>query len=273
MEQQAHLSYQQGELLLEAPADLFIPDNPLQVSLADFSGPLDILLYLIRRNKLAIENIDITKIALQYEEYLKLMKQFNLQLAAEYLVMAAILAEIKSFALLPEPEEEAEHEDMRAALIMRLQEYQVIRELAQRVAELPRLNKDFWTFQMHSPRSPVHPTKAITAEQLHRAMTSVLTRQKTHRAYQIKEEELSTEDRIQDMLKRLRKARELKSNNGFISFENFLVFAEGRNGVAVTFISLLQLIRDKLIEVIQKGNYQRIFIRLQETQADEAPQR
>ena len=263
------LSYQQGQLEFEAPAGLFIPANPLQISLADFSGPLDILLYLIRKNKIAIENIDITKIALQYEEYLKLMKQFNLQLAADYLVIAAILTEIKSISLLPEVEEE-EHEDMRLALVKRLKEYQIFQNLAIKMAELPRINRDFWTFQINYRRSGVQRRKDIQPNQLHQAMTSVLARQKIYKTYEIQEEELSTEDRIVSMLKRLKNAKELKWNKGFISFESFLAFTEGKNGVAVTFISLLQLIRDKLIEVIQKGSYQRIFIRLSQNQPDEA---
>ncbi len=270
MEQE--LSYQQGQLEFEAPAGLFIPANPLQISLADFSGPLDILLYLIRKNKIAIENIDITKIALQYEEYLKLMKQFNLQLAADYLVIAAILTEIKSISLLPEIEEEGEegHEDMRLALVKRLKEYEVFQNLAIKMAELPRINRDFWPFQINYRRSGVQRRKEIQPNQLHQAMTSVLARQKIYKTYEIQEEELSTEDRMISMLKRLKNAKELKRNQGFISFESFLAFAEGRNGVAVTFISLLQLIRDKLIEVMQKGSYQRIFIRLSQDQLDEA---
>jgi len=266
MEQE--LSYQQGELQFEVPADLFIPTNPLQVSLADFSGPLDILLYLIRNNKIAIENIDITKIALQYEEYLKLMKQFNLQLAADYLVIAAILTEIKSISLLPEMEEE-EHEDMRLALVKRLKEYEILQQLALKITELPRINRDFWTFQVNYHRSRVQERKEIQPNQLHQAMASVLARQKVYKTYEVQEEELSTEDRMVSMLKRLRNAKELKRNKGFISFESFLAFAEGKNGVAVTFISLLQLIRDKLIEVMQKGSYQRIFIRLSQNQLDE----
>lgn len=269
MEQE--LSYQQGELRFEAPADLFIPTNPLQISLADFSGPLDILLYLIRKNKIEIENIDITKIAFQYEEYLKLMKQFNLQLAADYLVMAAILTEIKSISLLPEIEEEEQnHEDMRLALVKRIKEYERLHRLAVKIAELPRINRDFWTFQIGHRGKRVQEPKEVQPNQLHQAMTAVLARQKVSKSYEVQEEELSTEDRMVSMLDKLRRAKELKRNKGFISFESFLAFAEGRNGVAVTFISLLQLIKDKLIEVMQKGSYQRLFIRLNQPQLDEA---
>ena len=263
MKKTTSFSYKQGDSLLDAPQDLFIPEDPLHISLDQFNGPLDLLLYLIRKNKLAVEDIDMAKVALQYEEYLKLMKQFNLQLAAEYLVMAAILAEIKSFSLLPHIEEdERTGEDMQAELIRRLKEYELICDLAEKIAALPRLDRDFFSFQLHSRSARIQQPQRIVAEDLGDMMTAVLARRKLHRNYELQLEEISIEDRMTDMLNRLRKAKELKTNDGFVSFENFLVIAEGKAGVAVTLISLLQLIRDGLIEVMQKESYQRIFIRL-----------
>ena len=263
MEKMGSFSYRQGDSLLDAPQDLFIPQDPLQVSLDQFSGPLDLLLYLIRKDKLAVEDIDIAKIALQYEEYLKLMRRFNLQLAAEYLVMAAILAEIKSFSLLPHiDEEEKTGEKMQAELMQRLREYELICALAGKLEAMPRLERDFFSFQLSCRSGRTQQSRAIVPAALGRTMTEVLARRRLHGSYELQPEEISTKDRMMEMLKRLRKASELKTSAGFISFENFLVAAEGHLGVAVTFISLLQLIRDGLVEVRQKENYQRIFIRL-----------
>lgn len=258
------LAHKRGDLTRNNPPSIYIPEGALQIFLDEYTGPMDVLLYLIRGQQLAIEDINIAEIAEQYAEYLKLMKQFNLQLAAEYLVMSAILAEIKSLALLPRTAEDAQDkgEEMRAALVKRLKEYAAIGAAAQRLAELPRLGRDFWTIQVHSRSSRTERRIEVSPHELSSALAAVLTRRKMQKHYELQQEELSTQDRMISMLQRLRKARELNSNEGFISFESFFTQAEGAAGVAVAFISLLQLIKDRLVEVRQNSIFEPLHIRI-----------
>ena len=261
------ISYRRGSEQRANPPSVYVPDGALQISLDEYAGPLDILLYLIRKQQLPIEDINIADIAEQYADYLKLMRQFNLQLAAEYLVMSAILAEIKSSTLLPQLEaegEDAQGESMRAALIRRLREYESLRNAAERLERSPRLGRDFWPVQIRSSRVRTTKPVEIFPDDLRAALAGVFAQQKIRRRYELHREEFSMQDRMVTILERLRQTRELRENNGFISFQSFLSASEGAAGVAITFIAMLQLIKEQRIEVKQENIFQSIYIRIYE---------
>lgn len=245
-----------GEVFTNIPDDLYIPPNALKVFLETFEGPLDLLLYLIKRQNLDILDIPIVQITRQYVEYIDLMEELHIELAAEYLVMAAMLAEIKSRMLLPKKKyEEEDEEDPRAALVRKLQEYEQYKLAAQKINELPRCGRDiFAAIADHSNLDSVKTAPEIDFNQLLSAFKQVLQRAHFRKAYTVPKDTLSVQDRISIIMKRLR-------SDSFISFADCFDLKEGRLGIVVTFIAILELFKSAVIEVVQSDPFGPIFLK------------
>lgn len=245
-----------GEVINEWPQDLFIPPDALEIVLESFEGPLDLLLYLIRKQNLDILNIPVADITRQYMTYVELMRAANLDLAAEYLVMAALLAEIKSRMLLPKPKSsEEDEEDPRAALVRRLQEYERFSKAAMELDDRPRLERDI--FSAKAKFDDPHPPKVepkVNLEQLVRAFQSAIERAEANAHILVSRDMLSMRERMTQILQRLQNAE-------FVRFEELFTHAEGRLGVVVTFIALLELFRDDMLVVVQNEPLAPIHIR------------
>jgi len=235
-----------GEVMSEWPQDLFIPPDALEVVLDSFEGPLDLLLYLIRKQNLDVLNIPVADITRQYMAYVELMRTANLDLAAEYLVMAALLGEIKSRMLLPKPKTELEDdEDPMAALVRRLQEYERFSDAANRLDDRPRLERDI--FESHAVFDDPNPPEVkaqVSLQQLVKAYQSVMDRADANQHMKVSREILSMRERMTTILTRLQ-------DKDYLSFEELFTQAEGRLGVVVTFIALLELFRDDMLVVVQ----------------------
>jgi segregation and condensation protein A len=247
----------QGTPLLALPEDLYIPPDALEVFLDAFEGPLDLLLYLIKRQNLDILDIPIAEITDQYMEYVELMKDLRLELAAEYLVMAAMLAEIKSRMLLPRPSEAPEEEDPRAELVRRLQEYERFKRAAEDLDALPRLERDLFATQVEVPPGHVRrlPPEVDLREVL-LALRGVLARADLFTSHRVAREALSLRERMSLVLDRVRSA------GGFVDFVRLFELHEGRAGVVVTFLALLELIRGASLELVQTEPFAPIHVRL-----------
>lgn len=246
----------QGEPITRLPRDLYIPPDALQIFLEAFEGPLDLLLYLIRRQNVDILNIPIADITRQYTQYIDLMTDLQLELAGEYLVMAATLAEIKSRMLLPRPvaEDEEEH-DPRADLVRRLQEYERFKTAAQDLDELPRIERD--TFQASAEvteRRVVKSLPNVTLQEMLIALKDVMGRAEMFAHHHVQREPLSVRQRMSDVLDTLR-------NQAFTEFAHLFRPDEGRMGVTVTFSAILELLREGLIEVVQSEPFAPIHVR------------
>ncbi len=245
-----------GEPWTRLPHDLYIPPDALEVFLEAFEGPLDLLLYLIQRQNLNILDIPIAAITQQYMEYLALMREFRLELAAEYLVMAAWLAEIKSRLLLPRPAPvEGEEEDPRAELVRRLREYERFQKAAQALDALPRVERDLFIAsaepaQRDSRRIP----PPVNLADLLTALREVLARAELFGRHQVQRETLSVRERMSQVLDRLDALR-------FMSFTDLFRPEEGRMGVVVTFLAVLELLREALLELVQAEPFAPIHIR------------
>ncbi len=246
-----------GEPVTELPQDLYIPPYALQVFLEAFEGPLDLLLYLIRRQNLDVLDIPIAEITRQYVEYIELMKEMQLELAGEYLVMAAMLAEIKSRMLLPRPVSDDEDEsDPRAELVRRLQQYERFKRAADDIDQLPRVERDIRIAEVEAPeRKVVKKLPDITLKELLVAFQDVLIRAEMYASHHITREPLSVRQRMTEILSRIRGASE------FRQFSQLFDADEGRMGVAVTFIAILELLKESLIEVVQSEPYAPLHIR------------
>ncbi len=245
----------QGKEVTSLPEDLYVPPNSLKIFLDTFAGPLDLLLYLIRKQNLDILDIDVAKITEQYISYIELMEAFQIELAGDYLVMAAYLAELKSKMLLPRLQEEDEEEDPRAELMRRLQEYQRFKQAADKIDSLPRLNRDFFLAGAKLPEFEALVTKAdIPMEDLTFALAEVMRRVDQSQAHLINFEQLSTRERMTEILERMR-------NESFIEFSSLFNVKEGRMGVVVTFLAVLELLKDSLAEIVQSEEYGPIHIR------------
>ena len=245
-----------GEVMQDWPQDLFIPPDALEVVLESFEGPLDLLLYLIRKQNLDILNIPVADITRQYMGYVELMRAANLDLAAEYLVMAALLGEIKSRMLLPKPQSEDEdEEDPMAALIRRLQEYERFSDVAQQLEERPRLDRDIYKAKVlfDDPNPPVVEAH-IHIEQLMNAYQGVIDRMDANQHMKVSRDTLSMRERMTTILTRLQ-------DKEYLSFEELFTSEEGRLGVVVTFIALLELFRDDMLIVIQTEPLAPIHVR------------
>ena len=247
-----------GEIMDQVPKDLFIPPDALQVVLEAFEGPLDLLLYLIRKQNLDIANIQVAEITVQYMTYVEMMRRANLDLAAEYLVMAATLAEIKSRILLPRPKSiEEEEDDPRLALIRQLQQYERFREAANDLEDRPRVNRDVFiaSAKKDDPNPPSVQPK-VSLQQLTRAFQSVLERAHVNQLHQVTRETMSMRERMTDILKRLN-----DSNSEFLRIEDLFTLKEGRMGLVVTFIALLELCKDDMLVVVQNEEFSAIHIK------------
>lgn len=249
-----------GEPVTQLPQDLYIPPYALQVFLEAFEGPLDLLLYLIRRQNLDILDIPIAEITRQYVEYIELMKELHLELAGEYLLMAAMLAEIKSRMLLPRPQNaEEEEEDPRAELVRRLQEYERFKKAAEDLNTLPRLERDVFQATAEAPeRKIVAQLPEVTLKELLLAFHEVLKRADMNSRLQLQKEPLSVRQRMSEILVRVKA-------NAFTSFVALFDPEEGRMGVAVTFIAVLELLRESLIEVVQAEAFAPLHVRAAST--------
>ncbi len=245
-----------GEVMSEWPQDLFIPPDALEVVLESFEGPLDLLLYLIRKQNLEILNIPVAEITRQYMSYVEIMQAANLDLAAEYLVMAALLGEIKSRMLLPKPKSDDEdEEDPRAALVRRLQEYERFSRAAGDLDDRPRLERDVHT--AHADLVDPNPPKLLAEvklSQLVNAFQKVAERAEANKHMLVSRDTLSLRERMTNVL------TQLKSSD-FLRFEELFTVEEGRLGVVVTFIALLELCRDDMLEIVQTEPYAPIHIK------------
>jgi len=246
-----------GEPVTQLPQDLYIPPYALQVFLEAFEGPLDLLLYLIRRQNLDILDIPIAEITRQYVQYIELMKEMQLELAGEYLLMAAMLAEIKSRMLLPRAEiEEEEEDDPRAELVRRLQEYERFKQAAEELSDLPRLERDVHVATVEAPERKVSTQLPdVTLKELLLAFHDVLKRAEMFSNLHLQREPLSVRQRMSEILVRIK-------GNSFSSFADLFDAEEGRMGVAVTFIAILELLREAVIEVVQAEAYAPLHIRV-----------
>ena len=245
-----------GEPITALPQDLYIPPYALQVFLEAFEGPLDLLLYLIRRQNIDILDIPIAEITKQYVQYIEMMNELQLELAGEYLVMAAMLAEIKSRMLLPRPEADDEQEDdPRAELVRRLQEYERFKKAAQDISDLPRLERDVFVANADAPdRKVVAKMPDVTLKEMLLAFHDVLRRAEMFTNLHVQREPLSVRQRMSEILTRIKAG-------SFTGFADLFDTAEGRMGVAVTFIAILELLRESVIEVVQSDEYAPLHIR------------
>jgi segregation and condensation protein A len=245
-----------GEPISQLPRDLYIPPQALEVFLEAFEGPLDLLLYLIRRQNLDILDIPLAEITRQYMQYIELMQDLQLELAGEYLVMAATLAEIKSRMLLPRPPSGAEEdEDPRAELVRRLQEYERFKRAAQEIDGLPRLERDVWpTVVELKERRMTRALPQITLQEMLVAFKEVVARAEMFAHHHIARERLSVGERMSDILAMLGSA-------GFLEFSRLFRPEEGRMGVTVTFVAILELMREGLIDIVQAEAYAPLHVR------------
>ncbi|CAH9019554.1 segregation and condensation protein A [Candidatus Nitrosacidococcus sp. I8] len=246
----------QGCPVTELPKDLYIPPDALEIFLESFEGPLDLLLYLIKKQNLNILDIPIANITHQYVEYIKVLQGLRLELAAEYLVMSAWLAEIKSQMLLPQPKKDTEEEiDPRAELVRRLQEYERYKQAAEDLDSLPRLGRDlFETTVYFSPKYIPKPEVELALDDLLAAFKEMLTRMEKFTHHHITQESLSVRTRMVEILDRV-------TPNSFCTFTDLFHLNEGRLGIVVTFLAILELIKESLIEVTQTEIYSVIHVR------------
>lgn len=245
-----------GQPFSALPQDLYIPPDALEVFLDAFQGPLDLLLYLIRKHNLDILDIPIAEVTRQYVKYVELMKEIKLELAADYLVMAALLAEIKSRMLLPKlPTADAEEEDPRAELIRRLQEYEQIKQAAAELDVIPREDRDWFKVHVQVPEYAqriVLPD--VNLEDLLSALQVVMKRASLVVSHQIQREPLSVRERMGQVLS-------LINHEKFIGFMELFPVDEGRMGVVVTLLAILELAKAGLLEIVQNENYAPIHVR------------
>jgi segregation and condensation protein A len=246
----------EGEPVTEMPRDLYIPPQALEVFLEAFEGPLDLLLYLIRRQNIDVLDIPIADITRQYMEYIQLMQELDLELAGEYLLMAAMLAEIKSRMLLPRSSDGLqEEEDPRAELVRRLQEYERYKQAAEDIDRLPRLERDVHQAVAElTHRQVVRLLPEIALQEMLVAFKDVVQRATMFASLHVRRETLSVRQRMSDVLAMLDETR-------LVEFVRLFRPEEGRMGVTVTFAALLELLREQLIDIVQAEPYQPLHVR------------
>lgn len=249
-------AYVAGRAITELPSDLYIPPDALEIFLEAFEGPLDLLLYLIKRQNIDILEINVADITEQYMAYVDLMEAAQFELAAEYLVMAATLAEIKSRILLPrQKEEDAEEDDPRMQLIRRLQEYERFKQAAADIDELPRVEREIHTVSAALPTiERVTPDPEVDLQQLLYCLASVMRRVEMFEHHHVQRETLSTREKMSEILARI-------SGNKFVSMVSLLLKEEGRLGVVVTFLAIMELMKDSMVEIVQSEPFGPIHIR------------
>ncbi|MBI5919762.1 MAG: segregation/condensation protein A [Nitrosomonadales bacterium] len=245
-----------GQPLLELPQDLFIPPDALEVVLGTFQGPLDLLLYLIRKHNLDVLDIPMAELTRQYMAYIELMQQHSLELAAEYLLMAALLIEIKSRMLLPRPKLVADEdaEDPRAELMRRLLEYEQMKQAAQALNALPQAGRDFELVQVLFERSAEARLPEVELEELRQAWLGLVNRARVNAHHMVRREELSVREQMAHILRCLR-------GGEFVPFEHLFEPEEGIPKLVVTFIAMLELAKENLLEITQSETLGRVYVR------------
>ena len=245
-----------GQEITDIPDDLFIPPDALRVILEQFEGPLDLLLYLIKKQNIDIIDIPILPITNQYVNYINMMQQMQFELASDYLVMASTLAEIKSKMLVPNNIEDDDEEDPRADLIKRLMEYQKYKDLSEKIDLIPRLHRD--TFVISGIMTNFNNTDErpkIELSQLESAFQEVLRRAEIFATHTIESEALSVRERMSNIIDAI-------NNNGTIKFIDCFTFQEGRMGAIVTFLAILEMLKESLIDIIQNDDFSMIYLQV-----------
>jgi segregation and condensation protein A len=247
-----------GQPLEQLPLDLYIPPDALAVMLDAFEGPLDLLLYMIRRANIDILDIPMAPLTRQYLDYVEAMRASNLELAADYLVMAAMLIEIKSRMLLPRPKlgEDGEAEDPRAELVRRLMEYEQMKLAGQRLNEQPQAGREFFWVETLVEKSLYVRLPEVSPEDLKEAWMAVVRQASLNKHHKIGREELSVREHMGIIL------RHLQERGGFVQFETLFDPAMGAPGLVVHFLAMLELAREKLIEITQSEAFQPIYVRV-----------
>ena len=243
-----------GKEITDIPEDLFIPPDALRVILEQFEGPLDLLLYLIKKQNIDIIDIPILPITTQYVNYISMMQQMQFELASDYLVMASTLAEIKSKMLVPNDIEDEEEEDPRANLIKRLMEYQKYKDLSEKLDVIPRRNRDtFVTSGIMTNFNKTDNLPKLKLDQLEAAFQDVLKRAEIYASHTIESETLSVRERMSSILININK-------NGTIKFTECFTYSEGRMGAIVTFLAILEMVKESLIDIIQNEDFSIIYL-------------
>ncbi|OGT47729.1 MAG: chromosome segregation protein ScpA [Gammaproteobacteria bacterium RIFCSPHIGHO2_12_FULL_41_15] len=245
-----------GEIFAELPTDLYIPPDALRIFLETFEGPLDLLLYLIKKQNINILDIPIVEITRQYVTYVELMREVRLELAAEYMLMAAMLMEIKSRMLLPKPElVEEDEEDPRADLVRRLQIYEQFKKASEELDALPCIERDFFAANCAKPNfSLTVPQPEVSMNELNRVLAEVLKRAKLFSQHEIMREVMSVRERMSAILQRIQ-------DNAYLEFHALFTVEEGRMGVVVTFIAILELQKQSLLRIAQNEPYAPIYVK------------
>ncbi len=245
-----------GKPVIEVPKDLYIPPQALEVFLETFEGPLDLLLYLIKRQNLDILNIPISEITRQYTDYIAMIDTLSFELAAEYLVMAAILAEIKSRILLPRVDEGDDDEaDPRAELVRRLQEYERFKQAADNIDELPRMERDNFQTSVKAPEMQrQNPEPMVSMQELLLAFKGLVVRTQMYKHHSIDREVLSVRERMSNILEVIR-------IGNFCEFSTLFNLEEGRHGIVVSFLAVLELSKESLIDIVQSKPFAPIYVK------------
>ena len=245
----------QGEPLTLVPEDLYIPPDALEVFLEAFEGPLDLLLYLIKRQNLDVLDIPIANITLQYMQYIDMMESMKFELAAEYLLMAAMLAEIKSRMLLPRPESADDEDDPRAELVRRLQEYERFKQAAEDIDEIPRQERDSFIAKAEPPPIELtRPEPEVDLRELLASFKDILNRAEINSHHLIQRETLSIREKMTSVLAAV-------SSDGFTDFSSLFNVEEGRRGVVVTFMAILELLKGAMIDLVQSEPFAPIYVK------------
>lgn len=253
-----------GEPVLELPKDLYIPPDALQVFLEAFEGPLDLLLYLIRKANLDVLDIPMAPLTAQYLEYVEAMRATNLELAAEYLLMAAMLLEIKSRMLLPRPpREHAEEADPRAELVRRLLEYEQMKLAAVRLDGLPRVERDFEWVAVFVAEKVVERQPEVSLHDLQLAWLRIMKKARLTQTHRVEREQLSVREHMSAILRRL-------GDGGFVVFDTLFDCTLGAAGLVVSFLAVLELVKEKMVEVTQNEAFAPIYVKLADASRDDA---
>ena len=250
-----------GEVMTEMPADLFIPPDALSIILEQFEGPLDLLLYLIRRHSLDILDIPMASLTRQYMTYIEAMRDTQLELAGDYLLMAAMLIEIKTRMLLPRPPKEAEQEgeDPRAELVRRLLEYEQMKSAAQAIDTMPRVNRDFSIVDVMVETSLVKRVPTVLMADLTEAWRVILNRAKATQKHRVGREELSVRAQMSRIMRQL-------AGKSFVPFEDLFAPEEGVAMVVVTFLAVLEMARESLLDIAQTSPFEPIYVKLRDAE-------
>ena len=263
LEEVPHFARIYGEPMLQMPQDLYIPPDAMEVILDAFEGPLDLLLYLIRKHNLDILDIPMADLTKQYIGYVDLLRTSQLELAAEYLVMAAMLTEIKSRMLLPRPPklEENSDEDPRAELVRRLLEYEQMKYAAHKLDELPHVGREITLVQVFLERVAEERLPHVQVSDLQAAWEAVVARAKNTRHHRISRQELSVREHMTRVLRTL-------DNGQFVEFSELFNLEAGVPELVVTFLAILELAKERLIEITQQAVYAPIYVNRLESEAD-----